>query len=98
MKYRVIFKSTIFVFCLTFVVERSVQKDPRPRAVEIKMTDGRDEMKSLELRKNLFWYKLQYFYSFSSDLINKKEPRWIGLITVFTLNYAQSLIITGRHI
>ena len=48
MKYRIIFKITIFVLCLTFVVERSVHCFTRffngPQAVEIKMSDGIDEM------------------------------------------------------
>ena len=48
MKYRIIFKTTIFILCLTFVVERSVHCFTRffngPQAVEIKMSDGSDEI------------------------------------------------------
>ena len=48
MKYRVILKVTIFILCLTFVVERSVHCFTRffkgPQAVEIKMCDGVEEI------------------------------------------------------
>ena len=48
MKYRIIFKTTIFILCLTFVVERSVHCFTRflngPQAVEIKMSDGSSEI------------------------------------------------------
>jgi len=46
MKYRVILKVTIFILCLTFVVERSVQCFTRffkaPQAFEIRMSDDAD--------------------------------------------------------
>ena len=48
MKYRIIFKITFFVLCLTFVAERSVHCFRRffngPQAVEIKMSDGIHEI------------------------------------------------------
>ena len=46
MKYRVILKVTIFILCLTFVVERSVQCFTRffkaPQAFEIRMSENAD--------------------------------------------------------
>ena len=48
MKYRIIFKTIVFILCLTFVVERSVHCFIRffsgPQAVEMKMSDGSDEI------------------------------------------------------
>ena len=48
MKYRIIFKTIVFILCLTFVVERSVHCFIRffkgPQAVEMKMSDVSDEI------------------------------------------------------
>ena len=48
MKFKIIFKHTFLLLCLGFVVERATQCFikffEKPQAVEIKMSDGLDEI------------------------------------------------------